>query len=498
MNDLSSPITTPPAAPTAKPQLEDSVTKGVESKVLFSDDNTEIKVLYHFDPEKNIYSDTGTVSISTKDKSDKINITVGADNKLTAYINGMPHPLPINANDKRQTLFITSSGGDNRINIDPLAQTIVNIVTGQGNDLITAGGGHTFIAAGAGKDYIQLGSGTGIANGGDDDDILVAGDGHAILSGDSGNDKLYAKQTDNTKRQIYLNGGNGNDYLYAGSGINVLNGGLGNDTLFGYRQTTFYTGAGKNTVHSYSEQDKIYAQDTDTIHNTGNAPIEYVKHVDSGKHAFKIEGTPDFVSRAEEYLEQLRGSPSGQKLLQELDRLAIKNGGPTTIKASSHDGISFYQFKNSHTDKFPDEEHRKHQTPEFGFIINGKAGSVATHAEIGVDPAYFGLDINEPPLLQLYHQMVHAFNGGHGTILPGSQPVIGADGKPVLADGEPTTTLNMEYQAIGIPTDGTLYDFDNNPMTPPTATNPSPYTENDLRREMGVPLSTAIPPADEK
>ncbi|WP_438869563.1 M91 family zinc metallopeptidase [Pseudomonas sp. L1(2025)] len=498
MNELISPTTTPPAAPTLKPQLEAPVITGVESNVIFSDENTHIEINYHHDPEKQIYLDTGTTFIKTKDKSDTINITVGADNKLTAYINGIPHALPIDANDTRQALFISSSGGDNTINIDPRAQIVVNISTGKGKDCITAGGGHTLIDAGAGKDYIQLGSGTGIANGGDDDDILVAGEGHAIMSGDNGNDKLYATQTASTKRQIYLNGDNGDDELYAGAGINVLNGGLGNDTLVGHRQTTFYTGAGKNTVYSYSEQDKIHAQDTDTVHNIGNAPIEHVKHVDSGKHAFKIEGSPAFISKVENYLEQLRGSPSGQKLLQELDRLAIKNGGRTTIKESSYDGLSYYQFKNSHTDKVPEEEHHKHNSPEFGYITNGKAGSVATHAEIGVDAAYFSLDINEPPLLQLYHQMVHAFNGGHGTVLPGSQPVIGADGKPVEEDGEPKTNLNVEYQAIGIPTDGTLYDFDNNPMTPPTATNPSPYTENDMRREMGVPLSKVITPAAEK
>lgn len=471
---------------------------GVKSKLLFSDDNTNIELHYGYDPKKNAYDAEGMIKISTNDKSDTINITVGADNKLTAYINGMPHALPINANDNLKMLLISSSGGDNRINIDPRAQTMVQIVTGKGNDRITAGGGHTWIDAGAGKDYIQLGSGTGVAYGGDGDDVLVAGEGHAIMSGGNGDDKLYATQTASPKRQVYLNGDNGNDHLYAGAGINVLNGGLGDDTLVGHRQTTFYTGAGKNTVNSYSAQDKIYAQDTDEIHNTGNAPIEYIKHVDSGKHAFKIEGSPRFISAVENYLEQLRGSPSGQKLLQALDDIAVKNGEPVTIKQSEYDGKSYYQFKRPQTDEVPDAEYHKQNFPKSGYITNGKAGPAATHAEISVDSANFGLDINEPPLLQLYHQMVHAFNGGHGTILPGSQPVVGADGKPVEVDGEPTTVLDAEYQAIGIPTDGTLYDFDNNPMTPPTATNPAPYTENDMRREMGVPLSKVISSPAEK
>ncbi|MBK3438390.1 hypothetical protein JJD70_17580 [Pseudomonas sp. MF7448] len=41
---------------------------------------------------------------------------------------------------------------------------------------------------------------------------------------------------------------------------------------------------------------------------------------------------------------------------------------------------------------------------------------------------------------------------------------------------------------VGIPTDATPFDFDNNPNTPATNVNPYPFTENALREEMGVPL----------
>jgi hypothetical protein len=48
---------------------------------------------------------------------------------------------------------------------------------------------------------------------------------------------------------------------------------------------------------------------------------------------------------------------------------------------------------------------------------------------------------------------------------------------------------NVEYQALGLPiADGEPFDYDNNPLTPPTTTNSSPFTENALRQEMGVPL----------
>jgi dipeptidase D len=32
------------------------------------------------------------------------------------------------------------------------------------------------------------------------------------------------------------------------------------------------------------------------------------------------------------------------------------------------------------------------------------------------------------------------------------------------------------------------FDFDNDPSTPPTSTNPAPFTENSLNHEMGTPL----------
>ena len=492
MDNLTPLAPTPSsAATTPQPKPDPAATTDITSKVLFSDENTSIEIHYSYSLIKKAYTDDGLIIIKTKDQSDTINITVGADNKLTAYINGMPHKLPTSANNKITQLAIDSGGGNDRINIDPLVQITVLINGGDGDDWISAGGGYARINGGAGNDYIEMGSGTGLAYGGDGDDVMVAGKRHAVMSGGNGDDKLFATLPADTKRQVFLNGDSGNDQLYAGAGINVLNGGLGDDTLFGHHQTTFYTGAGKDTVNSYSAKDKIYAQDTDTIHNASNAPIEHVKYVNSGKHGFKIEGDPDFISKVEDYLEQLRGSPSGQIMLQELDRLAIKNGGPVAIKQSKH-AVSYYHFRNSHTDKVPDREHSKHNSPEFGYITDGQAGSVATHAEIRLDKSQFGLDINEPPLLKLYHQMVHAFNGAHGTMLPGRQPIIGADGKPVLVDGQPKTTQSMEYQAFGIPAGGPLLDFDNNALTPPTATNPSPFTVNHLRTEMGTPLSNTM------
>ena len=85
--------------------------------------------------------------------------------------------------------------------------------------------------------------------------------------------------------------------------------------------------------------------------------------------------------------------------------------------------------------------------------------------------------------------MAHAFNGATGTYQPGNQQAFGLDGNPIERYGQPVFVNNVEYQALGLAIeDGELFDHDNNPLTRPTTLNPSPFTENALRQEMGVPL----------
>lgn len=55
--------------------------------------------------------------------------------------------------------------------------------------------------------------------------------------------------------------------------------------------------------------------------------------------------------------------------------------------------------------------------------------------------------------------------------------------------GEPagdTDTPYFERQAVGLPTDAEPFDFNDDPLTPPTSTNPEPFTESALRKEMGL------------
>jgi hypothetical protein len=470
----------------APPSTTDS---SAPTQVLFSNDHTTISFDPSVDSDGKPSLNQGFIYIETSDEPQDINITVGPDNTLTAYVNGTPHKLPFTATGEQQYLSIFAGAGNDRIRIDPRVEANVLIHAGDGNDVIFVGGGQTSVFGGPGNDYIMMGSGAGVAHGEDGDDVLLAGTGHASLSGGKGDDQLYAMYPNTPLRQVFLNGDQGNDRLYAGTGKNVLNGGPGDDTLVGHRHTAFYTGAGKDTVKSYSATDKIYAKTSDTICNTSNAAVTHIQYNDSGRHGLKIEGSEYFIEQVENYLEQLRGSPAGQVVLAKMDSLAQQIGAPVTIKMSEYVGRNDYAFRNTHTDNITvDDLEVLNTSPKFGYIKEGKAGSVATHALLHFHTDAFNKDIISPPVIALFHELIHAFNGGTGTFIPGTQAVVGEDGKPVIIDGEPMEVENSEYQAIGLETQNPPFDFDNNPLTPPTSTNPAPFTENAVRAEMGVPL----------
>lgn len=259
-------LTTPPAsllsAPPAKAPAKPDKTR--HFAVLADDGNARIRSLstYETNAKGEQVLDICRVLITTYDQADIVSISVGADHQLNARINGKDYKLPLTANNDAHSLRIKTAGGNDRINVDEQINIEMHIHGGDGDDFIVANGRVGSVTGDTGNDYIRLGAGHVVAFGGDGDDIMIAGAGNAVISGGKGNDKLYAsypaQKTD--LRQVYLNGDQGNDELYAGTGRSILNGGLGDDKLVGYRQTTIYTGAGQDSVHSYDTQDRIYAK----------------------------------------------------------------------------------------------------------------------------------------------------------------------------------------------------------------------------------------------
>ena len=435
------------------------------------------------------YHSASMTHIVTGDQADSVKITRHDSRTLTATINGKAYPFPMPEGTDLHMLNIETQGGNDSVVIGPGIKAPVRIMTGDGNDRVKTGAGYARVNGGSGNDSIRLGSGGGIALGGDGDDRLRAGAGNAVLSGGNGNDVLHAGKGAN-RRLVYLNGDQGNDQLYAGAGINVLNGGRGDDKLVGARKTTFYAGSGHDVIHSTSKKDQIYAKASDEIHHNGPSNVTYMEVKDVGSKGLKLEGTPEFIDAVQDVLDQLRGSPVGQRMLEQMDDFVDDIRSPVTLRESADMNVSYYYFRNAYSDELSAWQSSQFQSrSELGYIKNEVAGSVATHAEIELQTFHFGQQLSTTPLLALQHELAHAFNGATGTYQPGNQQALGTDGKPIERYGQPVFVNNVEYQAVGLAIeDGELFDYDNNPLTRPTTFNPPPFTENALRQEMGVPL----------
>ncbi|MFG0634900.1 M91 family zinc metallopeptidase [Pseudomonas sp. xss_2] len=163
---------------------------------------------------------------------------------------------------------------------------------------------------------------------------------------------------------------------------------------------------------------------------------------DLSKPAINIEGDDEYRGRIQALLQQLWASPTASVLLHSLQL----SGATITIKNTDMLDNAVYH---------PDLQGDPH-------IRNGKPGEKIKHGTIEFNP-----DMQRPdsvPIVVLYHELCHAWNHAYGTVL-----------------------ANHERQVVGLDTGEAAFDFDNDPHTPPTDTNPAPFNENALRAELGLP-----------
>jgi len=114
-------------------------------------------------------------------------------------------------------------------------------------------------------------------------------------------------------------------------------------------------------------------------------------------------------------------------------------------------------------------------------MVDGVPGSRADRAHIEYNRSQLNVmaGTTYAPIIGLYHEMAHAYNAANGTALTGSTLEV--------VEGEAHEVPNSERQAVGLESSATAFDFDNDPATPATTTNPKPFTENALNEEMGRP-----------
>lgn len=398
------------------------------------------------------YVSSDQVVLTTGAKNDDVQITQRDDGTLDVGINGEKYEVRLGEN---QELTIRSGAGNDTINV--ASNVKVNIVvdggagddkiaTGAGNDRIDGGLGNDTVATGAGRDDLFGNSGDDRLDAGTGDDVVYGGDGADSLGGGDGVD--------------FLEGGQGQDTLEGGAGKDMLSGGLDDDTLRGGDgDDAVYTGAGKDTVDNRSGHDTVYAQQASDLINAATGARNTVINVEiSASKGVTIEGSDAFKQRVGAEIEFLRSSPNGQQMLAEFDQAAAR-GNTVTIKELANEHNGYAQTFSNDAD-----------------IVNGKPGA-GGDVQISYNPSFHMAEF-PAPVVVLYHEMSHAYNGVTGTFQPGTYRGTGPD------NGE---VPNAERQAVGLETSAPAYDFDGDSTTPKTTANPDHLTENGIRGELGLP-----------
>jgi Ca2+-binding RTX toxin-like protein len=403
-----------------------------------------------------LYAVSDQLVFTTGAGNDRVQVTQNANGSLNFDVNGESYEVEL---ARGQEITIRAGDGDDTIEVDAGVSVNFVIEGGEGNDVIDAlGSGDNRIAGGAGNDVIQVGSGNNYVEGGaGDDTITVLGEGRNVLYGGAGDDAISGGQGID-----YIDGGAGDDsidgvagqnILIGGQGSNVINTGIGDSRVYAGNDTTVVNNGGNDVIHAPEAiADRITAEA-----GASNTVVNVVLDPALGR-SLTIEGSEEFVSRVQDDIEMLRNSPAGQQMLAEFDQAAV-SGNTVTIRELQNEQNGFASMIPS-------------------YIQNGQAGR-GSDVTISYNPSFFVEDLPAPSVI-LYHEMSHAFNGVTGTFMQGNYDG-GAQGEQHPDFG----LVNVERQAVGLPSSHPEFDFGNGRVT---NSNPYPLTENGIREEMGLDL----------
>lgn len=386
----------------------------------------------------------GQTVVSLGDGGHQATVTQNRDGGLTVTSDGRSVTLTA---EQAKNAVIRGGNGNDRIAVDAGVTANLRIEGGAGNDTLIGGGGKNTLVGGAGDDYLQGGAGDDRIDGGTgrdviyglggndriqggaDRDYIDGGEGNDTLSGGAGDDQVMGGRGDDT-----LNGGAGNDVVAAGEGKDRVNGGAGRDTL--YTQTDdVRTGTKADRLG-----DTVTTVDLSTRNAAGNAVGSSVT----------VEGDAAFQARVQSDLDALRSIPAGRELLTALDN----SGHTTTIRqAAAGEGNSASAADRANAWLKPD-----------GTPGTGSNGTVNYNLERTVLGGGAEEWQNRPPVVGLFHELVHVYNYTTGT----------------LAQGTTDGVNNRELAAVGLP-----YDHDGNAATPNQ--HPGHTSENRLREQLGLP-----------
>ena len=400
------------------------------------------------------YISSDQLVLTTGASDDVIGVKQRDDGTLDVNVNGEHYEVKL---EQGQELTIRAGAGDDVIEVAPNVKVNIVVEGGDGDDTITTGAGDDRIDGGAGDDTIFSGAGRDDIFGNTGDDVITGGDGVNIIHGGDGDDTITAGSGTN-----FIEAGAGDDVILGGGTSDILSGGVGNDRItLGAGDSRVYTGAGDDAVENAGTNATVYAEVGDVINAATNAKPTVVNVVidATAGQTIKVEGSEAFVQRIQAELDFLRGSPVGQQMLAEFDKAADVKGNVVTIKELANEQNGYAQTFSRDAD-----------------IRNGRAGA-GGDVTISYNPS-FHMDAFPAPSVVLYHEMSHAYNGVNGTFQPGTYRGEGPDSGRVP---------NAERQAVGLETSAAPFDFDGDPSTPATTSNPDHLTENGFREELGLP-----------
>jgi hypothetical protein len=403
--------------------------------------------------------DGGDVIINATGESDHIGVGLDAvTGQQVVAINGVVRRFPADA-----ALTVRAGAGDDTITVTAGSPVRVTLLGGTGHDRILGGTGDEVMLGLWGQDTLLGGVGSDRISGGADSDYLDGQAGDDAVFGGSGYDTLYG-----LGGRDWLQGGSGGDYLDGGSDPDRLVGGSGSDVLVGGRGTDTVVGGapGGDPVPSAgggrgAGTDRAFGEPGDTTIGVGRQVTVELTDIAG---FIQIEGSPEFVVRVQSDLDALRASERGAAMLAALqaaheDSRAVAADWPI-VGGLANQGHTLTIRETTAANGYADWS-----APIIGPI----------DARIDYNPTFDDLDqrLPTPPIVVLYHELAHIYDGFHGTDANGVHQ--GPDNRGVP---------NLEREAVGLP-----IDHDADPSTPDALhpDHPFAYTENGLREELGLP-----------
>jgi Effector protein/RTX calcium-binding nonapeptide repeat (4 copies) len=300
-----------------------------------------------------------------------------------------------------------------------------------------------------------------IDGGAGNDVITVDADVSAgvTIFGGAGNDLI----DDQGSGSAFIDGGPGSDTINGGSGYDLLFGGAGNDRLTLRGSSGLMAGGpGSDTYSGGSSSARIFARRNAKITSPGHVTFVSFGAKDASGHTpgyvVQVTGSTSYRQQVTSELTSLLSLPDGRRLLSALD--------------SAGQAVSITQTAGGNETTILD--------PATAFLGAGGVHGAASATVISYNPYETTIEggrqtwQSRPPIVGLYHELVHALNAATGTMQPGK-----------TASG----VLKLEYQAVGLPFKGIPFRW--SPTAPLDLGNPPVFTENGLRSLLGIARRTA-------